>query len=95
MTQPTNIGTYNRDVFAVLPEANTNLRFDVTRNSRLVLGYSFIYINRVQRSGDAIDTTLNPTQIGGTLVGQPAPAFAYHDSGFWVHGINAGFEYRW
>ncbi len=96
LTQPTNIGTYNRDVFAVLPEANANLRFDVTRNARLVLGYTFIYINRVQRSGDAINTTVNPTQInGGTLVGQPSPSFAYHDSGFWIHGVNAGFEYRW
>ena len=60
------------------------------------MGYTFIYINRVQRSGDAIDTTVNPTQInGGTLVGQASPAFAYHDSGFWIHGVNAGFEYRW
>ena len=41
--------------------------------ARLVLGYTFIYINRVQRSGDAIDTTINPTQIGGTLVGEPRP----------------------
>ena len=95
LTQPTNIGQYTRDVFAVVPEANANLRFDVLHNLRLTMGYTFIYINRVQRSGDAIDTTLNPTQIGGTLSGQPAPAFAFHDSTFWVHGVNAGFEYRW
>jgi hypothetical protein len=96
LTQPSNIGTYNRDVFAVVPEADINLRFDVTCNMRLTAGYTFIYINRVQRSGDAINTTVNPTQInGGTLVGDAQPAFAYHDSGFWIHGVNAGFEYRW
>ena len=95
LTQPTNIGKYNRDVFAILPEANFNLRYDVTCNLRLTAGYSFIYMNRVQRAGDAIDTTVNPTQIGGTLSGEARPAFVVHDTTFWVQGINAGFEYRW
>ncbi len=96
LTQASNMGLRTRDVFAILPEANANLRFDVTRNLRLTAGYSFIYINRAQRSGDAIDTTLNPTQInGGTLVGQSSPTFAFHDTSIWMHGINAGFEYRW
>jgi hypothetical protein len=95
LTQPTNIGTYKRDVFAVLPEANANLRFDITRNLRATMGYTFIYTNRVQRSGDAIDINVNPTQIGGTLVGPAQPAFAFHDTPFWVHGVSAGLEYRW
>lgn len=96
LTQTSNIGLYTRDVFAILPEANTNLRFDVTRNLRLTLGYTFIYLNRVQRAGDAIDRTVNPTQInGGTLIGESRPAFVFHDSSLWIHGFNAGFEYRW
>jgi hypothetical protein len=96
LTQTSNIGLRTRDVFAILPEANANLRFDVTRNLRATAGYTFIYINRVQRSGDAIDRTLNPTQInGGTLVGEARPAFAFHDTPFWLQGFNVGFEYRW
>ncbi|MBI3840202.1 MAG: BBP7 family outer membrane beta-barrel protein [Planctomycetia bacterium] len=95
LTQPTNIGTYRRDVFAILPEANVNLRYDLTCNLRLTVGYTFLYINRVQRSGDAIDRTLNPTQIGGTLVGPARPAFTFHDTTFNAHGLNAGIEYRW
>jgi len=96
LTQPTNIGTFKRDVFAVLPEANANLRFDITRNLRATLGYTFIYTNRVQRSGDAIDINVNPTQIqGGTLDGPAQPAFAFRDTPFWVHGVSAGLEYRW
>jgi hypothetical protein len=95
LTQPTNIGNYRRDVFAVLPEANLNLRYDLGRNVRLTVGYSFLYINRVQRSGDAIDRSLNPTQIGGTLVGPARPAFTFHDSTYYAHGLNAGLEYRW
>ncbi len=95
LTQPTNIGTYKRDVFAVLPEANVNLRFDITRNLRATMGYTYIYTNRVQRSGDAIDLNVNPTQIGGTLDGPAQPAFAFRDTPFWVHGVSAGLEYRW
>jgi hypothetical protein len=95
LTQPTNIGSYRRDVFAILPEANANLRIDVSHNLRLTMGYTFIYINRAQRSGDAIDTTLNPTQIGGQLQGEARPAFFATDTPFWVHGVNGGFEYRW
>jgi hypothetical protein len=96
LTQASNIGLYHRDVFAILPEANANLRFDVTRNLRATLGYTFIYLNRVQRSGDAIDRTVNPTQVnGGTLTGDALPAFAFHDTSLWIHGFNAGFEYRW
>jgi hypothetical protein len=95
LTQPTNIGNYRRDTFAVLPEANLNVRYDLARNLRLTAGYTFLYINRVQRSGDAIDRALNPTQIGGTLTGPARPAFSFHDSTYYAHGLNAGLEYRW
>ncbi len=96
LTQASNIGSYRRDVFTILPEADANVRFNVTCNLRLVVGYTFIYANRVQRSGDAIDRTLNPTQINGDpLVGEARPAFFATDSTFWLHGFNGGIEYRW
>lgn len=96
LAQPTNIGTYRRDVFAVLPEANANLRWDITCHLRGTIGYTFIYINRVQRSGDAIDRTINPTQFnGGMLNGEARPAFVASDTSFWAHGATAGVEYRW
>jgi hypothetical protein len=95
LAQPTNIGSYQRDVFAIVPEGDFNIRWNITRNLRGTFGYTFVYINRVQRSGEAIDTTLNPTQIGGTLVGEPRPAFGFIDTPFWVQGVTSGFEYRW
>lgn len=96
LAQPTNIGTHQRDVFAILPEADASLRWDITCHIRATLGYTFIYINRVQRSGDAINLTLNPTQInGGTLDGEAQPAFFSTDTPFWAHGATAGVEYRW
>ncbi len=96
LAQPTNIGTYTRNVFAILPEGNVNLRWDITRNLRATLGYTFIYTNRVQRSGSAINTNVNPTQIGGgTLDGVAQPSFTFNDTPFWVQGVTTGFEYRW
>ncbi len=96
LTQPTNIGTYTKDQFAILPEVQLNLKYDLTRNWRFQTGYSFIYLNHVQRSGSAIDTTLNPTQInGGPLVGAARPAFGFVSTGYWAQGLNFGLEYRW
>ncbi len=95
LAQPTNIGKYSRNEFAVLPETSLNYRFDLTCHWRLNVGYSFMYLNRVQHSGTAIDTTVNPTQIGGTLTGPARPAFAFQDTGFFVQGITTGLEYRW
>jgi hypothetical protein len=56
----------------------------------------FVYNNRVQRSGDAINLNLNPTQInGGTLDGSPQPSFNSTDTTWYAHGATAGVEYRW
>lgn len=96
LTQPSNIGTYKRDVFAILPEANLNLRWDITCNLRATAGYTFVYINRVQRSGSAIDLNVNPTQFnGGTLVGPADPAFVANDTTWYAHGFSGGVELRW
>jgi hypothetical protein len=96
LAQPTNMGNYERNVFAILPEANANLKWDITCNIRGTLGYNFLYINRVQRSGDAISLNVNPTQMGGgTLIGDAQPVFAAYDSTWWAHGVNAGLEFRW
>ena len=96
LTQPSNIGTYTRNQFGVLPEVQLNLRYDLTQNWRFVTGYTFIWLNQAQRSGAAIDTTVNPTQLnGGTLVGPARPAFAFSDTSYWAQGLNFGLEYRW
>jgi len=96
LAQPSNIGTHTRNVFAILPSADVSLRWDITCNWRATAGYTFVYINRVQRSGDAISLDLNPTQIrGGTLIGEPFPEFASTDSTWYAHGVTAGLEYRW
>lgn len=93
---PTNIGRYSKNDFSVVPELNLNAGYQVTDNLRAFVGYSFIYWSNVTRVGDIIDTTINPTQLPpGTLVGPARPAFSWHDSDFWAHGVSFGAELRY
>lgn len=65
--------------FAVMPTMNVSVGRQVTRRARVFGGYSFQYLSRVGRIGDA----LTPS----------ADALALTD--FWVQSINMGFELRY
>ncbi|MCA9236115.1 MAG: BBP7 family outer membrane beta-barrel protein, partial [Planctomycetales bacterium] len=102
LTQTSNIGNYDRNVFAVIPELGVTLGYDITERLRFNVGYSFIYWSRVVRPGDQIDLDLNeeyldfPTDPGYTPPGAPArPQFAFRDSDFWVQGLTLGFLYQY
>ena len=51
LAQPTNIGGYQRNEFAVLPELNVNIRYDLTQRMRLMAGYTLFYLNNMVTSG--------------------------------------------
>jgi hypothetical protein len=92
---PTNMGTFHRGPFAVVPELGLDVGYQLTDNLRVFAGYTFIYWSRVARPGDQIDLTLNPSQFPpGRLRGLPQPAFIPHDTDFWVQGIDFGGELR-
>jgi hypothetical protein len=94
--QPTNIGRFSDDRFAVLPEASVTFGYQLTRCLRLTTGYNFLYINRVLRAAEQIDRTINTTQFdGGALVGEARPARAINEGEFWMHGLSAGIELKW
>lgn len=61
-TQPSNLGNYQRDVFAAIPEFRYNLGFDLTANMRLLLGYTFLWASAVARPGNQIDPNINLTR---------------------------------
>ena len=97
---PTNIGTYSRDQFSVVPEIGINVGRQVTDHLRVFAGYTLLYWSNVLRPGDQIDFGVNPTQLPtptgpGTLVGEARPAFAFHNTDVWAQGINLGVELRW
>jgi hypothetical protein len=97
---PTNSGHFSRDKFAVVPEIDINVGYQVTDHVRAFVGYSFLYLSNVVRPGDAIDRTVNLTQLPsslgpGSLTGPARPMTVIRDTEFWAQGMNFGLEFRY
>jgi len=98
LAQRTNIGTYTRNEFGIVPELGATLGYQVTQHLRLTAGYSFIYWSNVVRPGDQIDTTVNPNLMPPENPVETAflnPRFAFQQTDYWVQGLSLGGEYRW
>jgi hypothetical protein len=81
LSQASNIGYYDRDRFAVIPEARIMLNYDLTPRLSVGVGYDFIYWNRVALAGDQVNTRVDVTQ---TL---PDPSFTFRETDFFVHAV--------
>ena len=97
---PTNMGTYDRNRFSVVPQATFNVGRQLTSNLRVYVGYTMLYWSNVVRPGDQIDPVVNPTQLPtpagpGVLVGPARPAFRFHETSLWAQGLNVGMEFRY
>ena len=95
LAQETNIGDFEYDRFAVVPELGVEAAYDVTPCLQASVGYTFLYWSRVARPGDQIDTDLNLSQLApGGLVGFPRPEQQNVDDDLWVQGLRFGLQYR-
>jgi hypothetical protein len=94
--QPTNIGHYTRNVFAVVPEADFKVGYQVTDHLRATVGYSFLFMSSVVRPGDQIDRVINPSQLTSPPVnGAPfRPLFQLKSTDYWAQGVDFGLEFR-
>jgi hypothetical protein len=94
---PSTSGTYRRDVFAVVPEVGISVGYQVTNWIHLGVGYSFLYWSNVARAGDQIDRVVYPLQapsLQGVGTAATQPAFAFHGTDFWAHGLTFALEFR-
>jgi hypothetical protein len=89
-----NIGTYRRDDFVVIPQIGLQLGYQWNCHLRTFVGYDFMYWANVMRAGDQIDLRVDTAQLPP---GQPGdyPEFLARDSAFWAQGISGGVEVRW
>jgi hypothetical protein len=97
LTQPSNIGHYTRDRFAVLPWIGGRIGCQLTDRTRVYVGYDFLALSNAVRAGEQIDLRVNPTQIPPRTAGTTGTAFPQFDpreSTFWVQGIRFGAEFR-
>lgn len=85
LARPTNSGKTSDRQFAVVPEANFSLGYQLFDHWRAFAGYTFVYLSSVARPGQAVDTN-----IGGAFPRRLEP-----NTDFWMHGINLGMEARY
>jgi hypothetical protein len=97
LAQPSNIGSYSRSVFGVIPEGGVNFIFTPWKYVRFQVGYSALYWNNVVRPGNQIDHRVNPGQVPTELnyigpgVGGP-PSFSFKPQGMTIQTINVGLQ---
>jgi hypothetical protein len=92
-----NIGSYQRDVFTVVPELGVTVGYKITPRLRATAGYTLLYWSRVARPGDHIDLDVNPNLLPPVIdpvVGPERPRFAWDDTALLAHGLNLGLDYR-
>ena len=98
LAQPSNIGEFSQDEFAVVPEIELRVGYQLTDHLRATVGYNFIYWSNVIRPGGVIDPIVNTDQLPPAITPSaagPFPAFAFDTTDYWVQGISVGGEYRW
>lgn len=99
LAQRTNLGTYSRDRFAVVPEARLDAGFRLTDGLRVYAGYEFLYVSGVVRAGsllDGVDSRLVPQlHPGGAVDSAVRPAFHWAETGLWAQGLTCGVEVRY
>jgi hypothetical protein len=89
-----NSGMYQRTVFSLIPELNTNLTYQLTPLWRLSVGYTLMYVTRVIRASDQIDHSINPSQFPPATAPAANPAHLMQQSDLWVQGVSVGAECR-
>jgi hypothetical protein len=96
LTQPSNIGRRAHDEFAVVPQVQVKLGYDIFPSLRATVGYDFLYWDDTVRPGNQIDRVVNQTQsLGGPLVGPARPLPLANHSDFWAQGVSFGLEFRY
>ncbi len=60
--QPTNEGKTSHTKFALLPEFDLNLGFQIVKWASLQIGYTFLYATNALWAGNTIDREINPSQ---------------------------------
>jgi hypothetical protein len=77
------IGRYSTDRFALAPEFQLNLGYQLTPCIRAQIGYDFLYLSSVARPGNQIDNTYD---------GVTHPLVPMASSSFWIQGLTLGLQ---
>jgi hypothetical protein len=99
---PSNIGRRTHDEFAVVPEVEVKLGYQVTSWLRATVGYDFLYLSRVVRPGSQVDLFVNDSvnPVNGVFGVPPLDTTKFprpflNQTDFWAQGITFGLELRY
>jgi hypothetical protein len=95
--QPANEGRFSSVRFAVVPEVELKLGYDVTPSTRITIGYDFLFDSSVIRPVDQINRNIPKGQTflqGGDFISTTSPARIFRSTSFFAQGINVGVSFR-
>jgi hypothetical protein len=95
-----NIGKFDNDEFAVIPELSVNVGLNLTRQLSMYVGVTTLYVNRVARPGDQLNPVIDPTVVpfsqfyglGGSV---PGTSTLFNQNEFWLYGVNFGLTFKY
>jgi hypothetical protein len=95
-----NIGRFNNDEFAVIPELTMNFGINVTRQLNMFVGYNFLYANKVARPGAQINPIVDASTVPlsstyGDLGQVPGTRQLFVQDEFWLMGVNFGMVFKY
>jgi hypothetical protein len=95
--QPANEGQLSAARFAVVPEVQLKLGYNITPAMQITVGYDFLYDSDVIRPTDQIDRNIPKGQTflqGGNFVSTTSPARLFRSTDFFAQGFTLGLSYR-
>ena len=93
--QPANEGRFTGNAFAVAPEAQVKLGYQLTPSVKLTVGYDFLYISNVIRPTDQINRDIPKGQTfqqDGTVASTSTPGKLFKSTDFYAQGLNVGMS---
>jgi hypothetical protein len=98
--QRSNFGRVINDDFAVLPEVEMKVGYQINRYLKVHVGGTFLYWSSVARAGEQIDRTVAPSQAPtfgefNPQAGATRPMLLLRTTDFWATGISLGIEVRY
>jgi Putative beta barrel porin-7 (BBP7) len=94
---PANEGAFSQTHFAVVPEVQVKVGYNITPSIAITVGYDFLYDSNVIRPGDQINRNIPKGQTfqqDGTAASLTSPARLFRTTDFYAQGISIGLVFR-
>jgi hypothetical protein len=94
-----NMGSHYQSVYAIAPEGQLNISYQLRPSVVVRIGYTFLYLSNVARPGNQItrvtSANLVPSSPTYGAAGPTQTAFQFRSSSYWAQGLNFGLDLRY